>query len=137
LGSLYLGLYKLNRDYTSIVGESEYHRKVVLRKDDPILVFAEVKGDAEMLYYVDQVDKPPLKILVPVDFIDFNVSGLVDAMAERLHDVARVLVELTANRVDDHFMETASRLLIKDAVDCVVRAKGSLNDFSDTYEKIV
>jgi hypothetical protein len=126
-------LYKLNRDFTSIVGEYEFHRKVVLRKNDPVLVFAEVRGEAEMLYYIDQVDKPPVKILVPIDFIDVNVSGLVDAMAERLHEVSRVLIELIFNRVDDHFMDAESRKLISDAVDNVKLAKDSLGNFSRAH----
>jgi hypothetical protein len=136
MGSIYLGLYKLNRDLTSIVGEYEVHRKVVIRKDDPVLVFAEVRGEAEMLYYIDQVDKPPVKIKVPIDFIDINVSGLVDAMAERLHEVSRVLVESIFNRVDDHFMDADSRSSLSVAVDYITKAKDSLDNFSETYTHI-
>lgn len=133
LGSVYIGLHKLNRDFTSIVGEAEYHRKVVLRKDDPVLVFAEVRGEEDMIYYIDQVDKPLVKILVPVDFIDVNVSSLVDALADRIRDASRVLVELISNRVDDHFMDVNSKKLLRDAEDNLVIAKDCLDNFSNSY----
>ena len=136
MGSVFIGLHKLNRDYTSIVGEAEYHRKVVLRKDDPVLVFAEVRGEVDISYYIDQMDKPPVKILVPIDFIDVNVSGLVDALSDRILDASRVLMELISNRVDDHFMDDNSKKLLKDAEDNLVMAKDCLNNFSNFYEKL-
>ena len=135
MGNIYIGLYKLNRDFTSIIGEGDSERKHIMRKDDPVMVYADIHRDANPLFYVDLMDKTPLKILIPLEFIDLNISGLIDAMADRLYDVSRILDELIFNRIDEHFIDAVFKKVLNDAIENIFKAKDNLDNFSNIYEK--
>jgi hypothetical protein len=135
MGNIYIGLYKLNRDFTSITGEGDSEKKHVMRKDDPVMVYVDIHRGANPLFYVDLIDKTPLKILIPLEFIDLNISGLIDAMSDRLYDVSRVLDELVSNRIDEHSIESDLKKVLTDTIENIVEAKDNLDNFSNLYEK--
>ena len=136
MGNIYIGLYKLNRDFTSIIGEGDSKKKHIMRKDDPVMVYADIHRGANPLFYVDLMDKTPLKILIPLEFIDLNISGLIDAMADRLYDVSRILTELIFNRIDEHSIDADLKKVLHDAIENIFKAKDNLDDFSNIYEKL-
>jgi hypothetical protein len=135
MGHIYIGLYKLNRDFTSITGEGDSEKKFIMRKDDPVMVYADIHRGANPLFYVDLIDKTPLKILIPLEFIDLNISGLIDAMEDRLYDISRILDELISNRIDEHSIDADLKKVLTDAIKNVVKAKDNLDNFSNIYEK--
>jgi hypothetical protein len=137
MGNIYIGLYKLNRDFTSITGEGDSEKKHIMRKDDPVMVYADIHRGANPLYYVDLVDKTPLKILIPLEFIDLNISGLIDAMADRLYDISRILDELISNRIEEHSIDADSKKMLNDAVENIFKAKDNLDNFSNIFEKSI
>jgi hypothetical protein len=137
MGNIYIGLYKLNRDFTSITGEGDSEKKHIMRKDDPVMVYADIHRGANPLYYVDLVDKTPLKILIPLEFIDLNISGLIDAMADRLYDISRILDELISNRIEEHSIDADSKKMLNDAVENIFKAKDNLDYFSNIFEKSI
>ena len=135
MGNIYIGLYKLNRDFTSIIGEGDSKKIHIMRKDDPVMVYADIHRDTNPLFYVDLMDKTPLKILIPLEFIDLNISGLIDAMADRLYDVSRILDELIFNRIDEHSIDADLIKVLNDAIENIFKAKDNLDDFTNIYEK--
>jgi hypothetical protein len=131
MGIIYIGLYKLNRDFTSITGEGNGEKKHVLRKDDPIMVYAEIHRGTNPLFYVDLMSKTPSRILIPLEFIDLNVSGLIDSMADRLYDISRILDELIFNRIDEHSIDADSKKMLNDAIENIFKAKENLDNLSN------